>query len=640
MSLLLISLVLLILVFVGHSLVRLGLFREVACSGLSEMPEMIADVPGPEDMALDSYSGHMYISSDDRCGGQAGGSLWSIDLRDSLPVARPLSGTLPADFHPHGISLYRAAKDQAALFVVNHRTSGEQTIEIFDLPAPDTLHHRRTVRHPLLVWPNNLSATGLSQFYVTNVSRYGRIDAFLGLRGGYIAYFDGNEMREVAGGLAYPNGITQLPGDSVMVVSETIGGALQFYRREPGNGLTPFRKAFIAYGLDNINADSEGQLWVAAHPNMLRLNNHIRSGAASPSQVFRVAPKRETIVAERIFCDDGRQFPGISNALPYGDYLYLGAVCGPGVFKYPLLPRKEIDFMNIHEWKEKGHFRQIGDQRLFYAGEGEGEALLLLHAFPTASWGWHRLWPELTAHFQLIAPDFFGSGFSGKPKGRQYYAISFLADQAEELLEELGIEHVHLLANAYGVSIAQELLARQVNREALPFHIQSACFIGGGLFPEAARTTPMQRFLLTPAGRITARLFPTPYAAFRRNFSRTFGADHPPSEWLIGQVWQMLQYEEGLRRVPSTLRYLDDRRRRRDRLVGALEKAEIPLALINSKTDPLTGRTISEAWRKNLPAAPLYELEGDIGHYPPLEVPGQVLNHYLTFLEEKVRRHH
>jgi hypothetical protein len=105
--------------------------------------------------------------------------------------------------------------------------------------------------------------------------------------------------------------------------------------------------------------------------------------------------------------------------------------------------------IKLSEWKDKGQFVTIKSHQIFYVVEGEGPELLLLHAYPTASWGWHRMWPyptaswgwhrmwpELVRHFRVVAPDLLGSGFSDKPPGGDY-SITYLTDVVEELLSKL-----------------------------------------------------------------------------------------------------------------------------------------------------------------------------------------------------------
>jgi pimeloyl-ACP methyl ester carboxylesterase len=51
-----------------------------------------------------------------------------------------------------------------------------------------------------------------------------------------------------------------------------------------------------------------------------------------------------------------------------------------------------------------------------------------------------------------------GFGFSAKPKAYDY-SIFDQANLQEHLLQELGLNTLHVLAHNYGVTVAQELLA-------------------------------------------------------------------------------------------------------------------------------------------------------------------------------------
>lgn len=286
--------------------------------------------------------------------------------------------------------------------------------------------------------------------------------------------------------------------------------------------------------------------------------------------------------------------------------------------------------MDLATWKQKGKFLSIGSYELFVQDEGQGETLVLLHAFPTASWGWHRVWENLSQKYRLIAPDLLGSGFSDKPLGKQY-SILHLADLLEETFKELGLQSFHVLAHAYGVSTAQELLARFHHRPRYPWQIKSFCFINGGIFPEVTQTTGMQKFLLTPLGRFFAQTFPSPYSMFKKNFSQTFGPDTKPNEKELQDFWELLTYKEGHKRVPDVIEYLRERKKHRDRWVQAMLETEVPLGLINGTHDALAGDAINQRWAELLPNSPLILIEQAVGHYPPWELPEEVLEAYQTF---------
>src|SRR5262245_12699671 len=101
--------------------------------------------------------------------------------------------------------------------------------------------------------------------------------------------------------------------------------------------------------------------------------------------------------------------------------------------------------MTLDAWRAAGRETSFHGHRIFYREEGAGDALACIHGFPTASWDWYRVWPQLTARFRVVALDMLGFGFSAKPNPHRY-TIAEQADVHEALLAELGIPAVHVLA--------------------------------------------------------------------------------------------------------------------------------------------------------------------------------------------------
>jgi pimeloyl-ACP methyl ester carboxylesterase len=67
-----------------------------------------------------------------------------------------------------------------------------------------------------------------------------------------------------------------------------------------------------------------------------------------------------------------------------------------------------------------GRFVQVDGINLFYRQLGTGPDLVCLHGFPTSSWDWHLILPELARHFRVTVFDLPGYGLSDKPPGRSY----------------------------------------------------------------------------------------------------------------------------------------------------------------------------------------------------------------------------
>ncbi|MGH8455728.1 MAG: alpha/beta fold hydrolase [Stenotrophobium sp.] len=285
--------------------------------------------------------------------------------------------------------------------------------------------------------------------------------------------------------------------------------------------------------------------------------------------------------------------------------------------------------MTPDEWKLAGRRYDWQGHDIFYRDEGAGDAALLcIHGFPTSSWDWLALWPRLCQRFtRVIAPDMLGFGFSAKPV-RHNYSLMEQAGLHEALLASLGVKRVHLLAHDYGVSVAQELLARQMERGAQGLQIASVTLLNGGLFPESHRITSTQKLLRSPLGMVATRLMTR--GRFGQSLAVVFGPRTKPGPREIDQFWQIIQHNNGARIMHRLIRYVGERRVHRERWVGALVNTPVPLRLINGPLDPVSGAHMVERYRELVPHPDIVSLPG-IGHYPQVEAPGQVLEALFAF---------
>ncbi len=273
------------------------------------------------------------------------------------------------------------------------------------------------------------------------------------------------------------------------------------------------------------------------------------------------------------------------------------------------------------EWRAKGSTFEWQGQRVFYRIEGRGEPLLAIHGFPTASWDWWAIWPQLTARYRVLTLDMIGFGFSAKPIGFPY-SIFAQADLYEALLARERVTSYRLLAHDYGDTVAQELLARQTGARA---KITAACLLNGGLFPERHRALITQKLLASTIGPLIARL--SSFKSFAKSMSRIWG-DTPVSDQELRAMWELTSSDDGMRVMPSLISYIDERRRYRARWVGALVDAAMPLRFINGLADPVSGAHMVARYRELVPHADIKELPG-VGHYPQLEDPEAVADAVL-----------
>lgn len=275
---------------------------------------------------------------------------------------------------------------------------------------------------------------------------------------------------------------------------------------------------------------------------------------------------------------------------------------------------------------ERGIFTRVAD-----GGASAGADPVwctLLHGFPTSSFDWHRVWNALLAGRRLLAFDFLGFGDSDKPADHDY-SIHEQADLAEALWSRHGIATTDLVAHDYGVSVAQELLARQMEGR-LRARIERAIFLNGGLYPELHRPQPGQLMLLDPkTGPEIGKLITE--ETFSRSLLPTFAPSHQPSAEDLHAAWESVFRRDGNTIGYRLIRYIHDRRAHRDRWVGALERAPLPRSFVWGMLDPVSGAHMAEAIARGLPDAEIVRLE-DVGHWPQLEAAEEVAGHLVRML--------
>ena len=337
----LISLLLVILLCAGWIVDLLwsaGQFRTID-SHFSGTCRPMAGVIGAEDITIHPESGIAYISVCDRravaAGNPGNGGIFAYDL--NTVGARPINVTpmVDPDFQPHGISLYMGKDGRDVLFVVNHQ-GGNNTIEIF-LLGPGRLVHQKTVAGAALVSPNDIVGVGPEQFYVTNdhhhtggfmrlVEEYGR-QAWSN-----VFFYTGSEFVEAASGLGYANGINVSPDGRLLYVCATVKRALHVYDRNPATNDVSLKETIDLHtGVDNIEVDTAGRLYIAAHPKLLTFVKHSKDAEyLSPSQVLRLeARPNGGYRVDEIYLDSGAELSGSSVAAVSGDRMLIGSVFDP-----------------------------------------------------------------------------------------------------------------------------------------------------------------------------------------------------------------------------------------------------------------------------------------------------------------------
>ena len=112
-----------------------------------------------------------------------------------------------------------------------------------------------------------------------------------------------------------------------------------------------------------------------------------------------------------------------------------------------------------YEYPFKQNYMYAGKHRIHYIDEGEGPALIMLHACPMWSFFYRRFVKVFSRHFRVIVPDEVGYGLSDKPKDYDYRLETHI-DNLERLVNHLKLEKVSFILHGWGGTIGTGFTVR------------------------------------------------------------------------------------------------------------------------------------------------------------------------------------
>ncbi|MDC1051082.1 SMP-30/gluconolactonase/LRE family protein, partial [Candidatus Marinimicrobia bacterium] len=297
-------------------------------------------IAGPEDITVWNDS-TVFISSDPRRSNISGSSFYTHLNKKSdskqgsifkynIKTKHIDNLTLHIDFefHPHGISIYEF-NDRVYLNAVSHTSKGHSVV-CFTL-VDNQLIFIKEILSPLLVSPNDLVMINENQFYITNDHRTDKIitklfEDYLQFPGSNILFYDGHKFEVCANKLKYANGINISKDSKKIYVAETIGKRVKIYDRNIlNNDITLVETIYVNSGVDNIELDQNGDLWIGSHPKLFDFLRHAKSKEnSSPSQVIFIS--KDSYEMKEMFLSNGNDMSGSTVAAIYNKDLLIGSV--------------------------------------------------------------------------------------------------------------------------------------------------------------------------------------------------------------------------------------------------------------------------------------------------------------------------
>ena len=282
--------------------------------------------------------------------------------------------------------------------------------------------------------------------------------------------------------------------------------------------------------------------------------------------------------------------------------------------------------MTSNEWKFKGKFIQVNNNRLFVIDTNNGintsqKSMVILHGYPTSSFDYYKVLPELSVNYRVILHDHLGFGFSDKPKDVDYSLVT-QADIALELWRQLGLKKIFLFAHDYGTSVATEIIARY-NANELDIEIEQLILTNGSIHIELSQLRTIQKLLKHKfLGKYVAKL--TNFLIFKKNMKNIYFDTSKVTDNELKEMWKLIELNGGRKVIHKLTQYINERYLHWNRWIGALKETQISTKIIWAKNDPIAVPAIAKLLAKEIPNNTLYWIE-NTGHFLMLENPKELL---------------
>lgn len=290
------------------------------------------------------------------------------------------------------------------------------------------------------------------------------------------------------------------------------------------------------------------------------------------------------------------------------------------------------------EWdpsSQKKRFVGVGEARVAYYEEGEGEPLLLLHGCPFSSFIWRKVIPQLSHRYRCLAPDLLGLGDTETPEGADW-SLRAQAAMVVGFLDALGIERTHVVGHDHGGAVAQLLAAEHPDR------VDRLAISNAEAYDNwpSDEERPFVRVTQVPVlGDVVLWIW-SRRPLFRLTLKEAKAVHDPKvltAELLDGYIRANLSDRH---RRAKTRRFLagqfdpENNRVTMDLLDG-LRRFDHPTLLVWAKDDPHFEPEWGERLRRDIPGAVRLELLPETGHLLMEERPEQFAALVGEFLAEK-----
>jgi len=263
----------------------------------------------------------------------------------------------------------------------------------------------------------------------------------------------------------------------------------------------------------------------------------------------------------------------------------------------------------------------LGNERVRYFQMGSGPPLILLHGLGGSSLVWHRNIGKLSAHYTVIAPDFWGPGRNPELNRLDMrYGFDFLIG----FLDGLGIERAHVVGSSLGGLFATLAGIERPERVISITLVDSA-----GFGREIAWT---DRFLTLPL--VGDLLFQPRISGIRKMMRMLLADPRSAPDELVQALYEERLHPGVPRQMLAGLRAgvgFPGGVKKEIQLLGRASEVKVPTLVMWGAQDPMFPPIQAHRAANAIPGSRLKLFEGS-GHWPYLEKASEFNDELMLFL--------
>lgn len=285
--------------------------------------------------------------------------------------------------------------------------------------------------------------------------------------------------------------------------------------------------------------------------------------------------------------------------------LCCGAVAEEAMAPVPQLTLEEL---RAKYTRPDSRFMEVDGAQLHYMDEGEGPAVLLLHASYHSLRTWDLLADRLKSDYRVIRFDFPTAGLSVDKKPVPEEKFSMMGryqKMVSGIAAALELDAFTLVGTSSGAAVAFRYAG------ANPDMVERLVLINSAGMPRIPRTDPLRDRGGAYAKWQGMQVRPREFWEF--SMSQNFIAPHKPPAWMVDQAWDFSRREGRAQRAESYRYSTGDPK-------ALLGKITSPTLIMWGKNNPTVMHLEADVIQHWMTGAPtmVRKYEG-LGHYPYVE---------------------